>query len=157
MARAKGYSLFGLQFYGECWAGPDDEKRYNMYGKSDKCFEKLKLPWEVCDDKREEECMGHIHANYVYRLKEGKSVDCCLTFIIIIIIIINVYFSSVESWTVRSLFPSYLICNMNCCLFLIITIIIIIIIIIIVINIIIIIITVAISNKTKKKKNNLFT
>jgi len=68
MARAQHYKLFALQFYGECWVGPDDEKRYNMYGKSDKCFEKLKLPWEVCDDTNEEECMGHLHANYVYRL-----------------------------------------------------------------------------------------
>lgn len=33
----KGYLYFGLQFYGECWSGPEAHKTYERYGKSNSC------------------------------------------------------------------------------------------------------------------------
>ena len=68
--------MFGLQFYGECWAGPDEEVRHKMYGETDQCFQKLANPIVTeCDVKAPEECMGQLNENYVYRLKIGKHKD----------------------------------------------------------------------------------
>lgn len=36
-ASKKGYLYFGLQFYGECWSGPEAHKTYERYGKSNSC------------------------------------------------------------------------------------------------------------------------
>ena len=43
-----------------------------MYGASDRCFETLANPKGPCDKNRPEECVGHLHANYVYKLEVGK-------------------------------------------------------------------------------------
>ena len=64
--------MFGLQFYGECWAGPEEETRHNMYGKSENCIDKLSKTPEPCNDAIEDECIGMNFANYVYRLRIGK-------------------------------------------------------------------------------------
>ena len=68
-AREKGYTMFGLQFYGECWSGSKAESRYNMYGSSKKCFEGFN---NQCDRNSEYECMGKQFANYIYELTEGE-------------------------------------------------------------------------------------
>ena len=36
-ASKKGYLYFGLQFYGECWSGPQDNSTYDRDGKSKSC------------------------------------------------------------------------------------------------------------------------
>ena len=72
-ARAKGYKYFGLQFGGECWARPDEENRYNMYGAGSQCFDHLSNPLQPCNDKTQEECMGLQSENYVHRIKQGET------------------------------------------------------------------------------------
>lgn len=66
-AKKKGHNTFGVQYYGECWSGPDSEKTYNKVGVSkncqDKCFEKCK-PFEKY-------CAGKHFANAVYRLSDA--------------------------------------------------------------------------------------
>jgi len=69
-AKAKGYKMFGLQFGGECWAGPDEETRYNMYGESNMCLDKLSNPIQPCNKGIQDECMGLQYENYIYRLKQ---------------------------------------------------------------------------------------
>merc|ERR1712168_1207845 len=39
IASAKGYTVIGLQFYGECWSGPKAHETYDMYGQSDQCID----------------------------------------------------------------------------------------------------------------------
>lgn len=51
----QGYTMFGMQYYGECWSGKDPEKYYNKEGKSRNCINGV----------------GKAYTNYVYRIK-GK-------------------------------------------------------------------------------------
>ena len=34
-------SVFGLQFYGECWSGSDAVYTYSRYGRSSNCWENV--------------------------------------------------------------------------------------------------------------------
>eukprot|EP00112_Aurelia_sp_Birch-Aquarium-sp1_P017464 Seg405.6 transcript_id=Seg405.6/GoldUCD/mRNA.D3Y31 product="hypothetical protein" protein_id=Seg405.6/GoldUCD/D3Y31 len=43
--RARGYTWFGVQFYGECWSGPNSWMTYNMYGPSDNCWKGVGKHW----------------------------------------------------------------------------------------------------------------
>jgi len=36
---AKGYDYFGVQYYGECWSGPEGHETFNINGPSDNCGE----------------------------------------------------------------------------------------------------------------------
>lgn len=60
----KGYSVFGLQFYGECWSGPRAACSYKTFGKSHNCVnEKL----GECTDKSSRLCSGkNTEDVYVY-------------------------------------------------------------------------------------------
>ncbi|XP_020611546.1 kielin/chordin-like protein [Orbicella faveolata] len=49
----QGYTMFGMQYYGECWSGKDPEKHYNNHGKSRNCINGV----------------GKAYTNYVYRIK----------------------------------------------------------------------------------------
>ena len=62
---AKGYSHFGLQFYGECWSDPEATDRFDLYGKSKGC---KGFGYKTCDDKDNNECVGTRNKNYVYRI-----------------------------------------------------------------------------------------
>ena len=62
--------MFGLQFYGECWSGPDGETNYRKYNSSEQCI--MDLPDDECDQNNPKECVGQSWTNYVYRLK-GKN------------------------------------------------------------------------------------
>ncbi|XP_031563116.1 coadhesin-like [Actinia tenebrosa] len=71
-AKAKGYKVFGLQFFGECWSGPGGENTYAKYGvaNSDICYQDIYHSENVhCDKSKQLECIGGIWTNYVYRLK----------------------------------------------------------------------------------------
>ncbi|XP_020917135.1 uncharacterized protein LOC110254475 [Exaiptasia diaphana] len=35
--KERGYTYFGIQFYGECWSGPDDDVQYDRDGPSTDC------------------------------------------------------------------------------------------------------------------------
>ena len=50
-----GYTMVGLQHYGECWSGDDAEKNYDRHGMSKNCINGV----------------GKASTNYVYRIK-GK-------------------------------------------------------------------------------------
>ncbi|XP_032240089.2 uncharacterized protein LOC5514646 [Nematostella vectensis] len=64
-AEAKGYEIFGLQYYGECWSGVvTNALRYDKYGSSDKCLPEYT---KNCDDNSTEICMGRASTNYIYR------------------------------------------------------------------------------------------
>lgn len=54
-ALKKGYQYFGLQFYGECWSGPEANSTYDRDGTSKRCSRGV----------------GERRANFVYKL-DGK-------------------------------------------------------------------------------------
>ncbi|XP_048587733.1 uncharacterized protein LOC5505372 isoform X1 [Nematostella vectensis] len=60
LAEQKNYSYFGVQFWGECWSGPQAQDTYDRDGHSDECYE---------------ETVGMDNANMVYRLT-GKEKEC---------------------------------------------------------------------------------
>ncbi|XP_031562905.1 uncharacterized protein LOC116298543 [Actinia tenebrosa] len=77
-AKEKGYKVFGLQFFGECWSGPTAEANYAKYGAAEasKSYQFTGNPPPPCDKSKEQECVGGPMVNYVYRLKdEQQSVD----------------------------------------------------------------------------------
>eukprot|EP00794_Sanderia_malayensis_P000211 gene211-827_t len=70
LTEQKGFSHFGLQFYGECWSGPSAEERYAMQGPSSYC---LGVDYKPCVDKAETECVGQAATNYIYELVKNES------------------------------------------------------------------------------------
>ena len=66
---ASGHSLFGLQYYGECWSDPDAAEKFGRYGKSEDCMGSGQKP---CDDEDSSECVGGVNINYVYRIIQGE-------------------------------------------------------------------------------------
>ena len=70
-ARKKGYTMFSLQFYGECWSGPNAEIKYNKDGSADTCIMDLAPPYD-CDKASSHECVGAQSTNYVYRIDESR-------------------------------------------------------------------------------------
>jgi len=65
LTEQKGYTHFGLQFYGECWSGPNAAGRYGMQGKSERC---IGVDYNHCVDSADTECIGKDHTNYIYQL-----------------------------------------------------------------------------------------
>lgn len=61
----KGYSHFGLQYYGECWSDLQAADRFDIYGKSGGC---KSFGYKNCDDQDNHECVGTRNNNYVYRI-----------------------------------------------------------------------------------------
>lgn len=66
-SRDKGYSHFGLQFYGECWSDSQAADKFDRYGKSSSC---VGAGYRECDDVNSGECVGGNNLNYVYRIVE---------------------------------------------------------------------------------------
>jgi len=70
IASKKGYTVIGLQFYGECWSGPTAHETYNKYGKSDKCVDGDFLL--MSDSKKKNSSCnrysGTSWTNHVYRI-----------------------------------------------------------------------------------------
>ena len=52
------WSVFGLQYYGECWSGENALTTYNKSGESDRCSSSGATS------------VGKINANYVYGFVE---------------------------------------------------------------------------------------
>ena len=66
--KERGYSVFGVQFYGECWSGPRAACNYKTFGKSDNCVdEKLGKCWDknslLCSGKNTEDMYVYIPAD----------------------------------------------------------------------------------------------
>jgi len=72
-AKDSGHTTFGVQFYGECWSGPEGELTYNKLGFSRKCVDKCH---EKCKPYQKY-CAGKNFANAVYRLAD---VPCEITY-----------------------------------------------------------------------------
>ncbi|XP_031574566.1 uncharacterized protein LOC116308316 [Actinia tenebrosa] len=65
-AAAKGYKFIGLQFYGECWSGPNSED-YAQDGEASTCIRQYFTPCDVYNE--EHPCAGEAFTNYVYSVK----------------------------------------------------------------------------------------
>ncbi|KAK3720309.1 hypothetical protein QZH41_020390 [Actinostola sp. cb2023] len=63
-SKAKGYNIFGLQFYGECWSGPKGNSTYSRNGPSDQC---VTHDLAHCTPD-EENCVGRDYTNFVYQI-----------------------------------------------------------------------------------------
>ena len=66
--KERGYSVFGVQFYGECWSGPRAACNYKTFGNSDNCVdEKLGKCWDknslLCSGKNTEDMYVYIPAD----------------------------------------------------------------------------------------------
>ena len=78
-ARDKGYKVFGLQFYGECWSDENGLQTHQKFGKANdkKCIMDLlyknnQYEWKYCDMASDQPCIGQDSTNYVYVLNEGS-------------------------------------------------------------------------------------
>jgi len=69
MTATAGYSYFGIQFWGECWAGENPNVAYDSDGQSDSCIGQDFLP---CDGSPSN-CVGVEDVNYVYGVTSGQS------------------------------------------------------------------------------------
>ncbi|XP_068698000.1 matrilin-4-like [Montipora foliosa] len=69
-ALQKGYRVFGLQFYGECWSGPLGQFNYSRDGASDNCIMNLHDP-TACVKDEPKECVGRGFTNYIYMVTEN--------------------------------------------------------------------------------------
>lgn len=72
LAKERGHTVFGLQFYGECWSGKDALFQYNRDGEADES-DCVGIDYQTCDDKAESECVGKAFTNYIYKIEEGGS------------------------------------------------------------------------------------
>jgi len=72
LAFGRGYTYFGLQFYGECWSGPENPA-YSRDGaaKIGKCTNGDK---NVCYDLDDKECIGEAYTNYIYKVGDIKPI-----------------------------------------------------------------------------------
>lgn len=61
----RGYTFFGIQFYGECWSSSDAASRFYIYHKNDKC---VNTEYKPCDKASDKPCAGVAHANFVYEI-----------------------------------------------------------------------------------------
>jgi len=66
-AKELGYDLFGLQFYGECWAGNSNQHDYAQHGEDNDegC---IGDDYQPCDLENARYCVGHQWRNMVYRI-----------------------------------------------------------------------------------------
>ncbi|KXJ24916.1 coadhesin [Exaiptasia diaphana] len=71
--KARGYEYFGLQFYGECWSGPNGQSRFSMHGPSNKCIMGLALPPMYCNRTSARPCVGVPNTNYIYKIKTADT------------------------------------------------------------------------------------
>lgn len=70
-AQLRGYVHFGLQFYGVCYGGHESVRKYDHYGRSNKCTGQN---YQDCDDNPSAgECVGKALTNYVYSVDQGGS------------------------------------------------------------------------------------
>ena len=66
-AKAKGYTYFGIQYFGECWSGPG-HLSFRKHGTSSACKSAAFQQCNVKAGSRRCLCTGDQHSNYVYKL-----------------------------------------------------------------------------------------
>lgn len=69
-ASQRGFTIFGLQFYGECWSGENASQTYARDGKTDQCVSAVddQLDIQPCNDDSDDACTGVGKSNYVYKI-----------------------------------------------------------------------------------------
>lgn len=72
IVKAKGYKVFGLQFYGECWSGPTGSYDLQTFQKKDTC---ITNDYRKCGHL-DRHCVGDQWTNFVFELES----DCGLDF-----------------------------------------------------------------------------
>lgn len=66
IAASKGYTVIGLQFYGECWSGPNADITYDKYGPAESCINgDYRL---ISNSSNCGHFMGKSWTNHVYRI-----------------------------------------------------------------------------------------
>ena len=63
-----GYTIFGLQFYGECWSGENATESFDRDGRSNRCITMGNNEFKQCRDDSVDACTGVDRTNYVYRI-----------------------------------------------------------------------------------------
>ena len=74
----RGFTYFGLQFYGECWSGENATKTFNKLGSTDRCLMVVNnKDYKKCNNSVNELCTGVEFSNYVYKIVHaGMLVHC---------------------------------------------------------------------------------
>ena len=60
-ARDRGYTVFGVQYYSECWAGADGKNTYNKHGTATNCWRGVGTHW----------------SNFVYEINSVSKIKHC--------------------------------------------------------------------------------
>ena len=63
----KGCTVIGIQFWGECWSGPNAAIDFNKYGNANNCSTS-KLNADFVDTTKCQVATGKQWTNYVYRI-----------------------------------------------------------------------------------------
>ena len=65
----RGFTIFGLQFFGECWSGENSVKTYDRDGPYDRCLMVVNnMEYKQCNDSSVNLCIGVENSNYVYKI-----------------------------------------------------------------------------------------
>ncbi|XP_028410487.1 uncharacterized protein LOC114533162 [Dendronephthya gigantea] len=64
-AKEKGFTYFGLQFYGECWGSEKAGLTFAKYGKTERCWNGN---YSKCQKSDKGHCVGRDNANFVFKL-----------------------------------------------------------------------------------------
>ncbi|XP_032240694.2 uncharacterized protein LOC116619731 isoform X2 [Nematostella vectensis] len=67
-AKKKGYKKIGLQFYGECWSGPNADQDFDRLGPSINCTQNPKTEKRCRKSNNRAACVGKGFAFYVYEI-----------------------------------------------------------------------------------------
>ena len=87
--KERGFKLFGLRFYGECFVGNDIDG-FERYLETAPAFGKEHCVGDTyrrCNESDEKECVGTGIGECIYKIKQSKSIvnspDCFFIFIFI--------------------------------------------------------------------------
>lgn len=76
-ASRKGYSIFGIRSFGECWSGPKVACTYQQNGRAYDCINQKK--WQ-CSDSSSKLCASrHSKSMYAFVLGDSKDATVCGT------------------------------------------------------------------------------
>ncbi|XP_029197973.2 uncharacterized protein LOC114963020 isoform X2 [Acropora millepora] len=64
-AKAKRYTHFAIQFYVECWSGPEASLTFTRAGNTNQC---VTMDFKECNPADKRECAGKLNTNFVYEM-----------------------------------------------------------------------------------------
>ncbi|PFX20415.1 uncharacterized protein LOC111336924 [Stylophora pistillata] len=71
LVKAKGWTVFGLQFYGECWSGPEGSYDLESMKQKSTC---ISNDYKKCG-KFDRNCIGEQWTNFVFELESDCEID----------------------------------------------------------------------------------